>query len=213
MAPLYPAWANTVYRTVIVVVLVLAASVVIVPMVYVRTPYNTEQFDLREQPVMFDHRHHARDDGISCLYCHEGADRGPTAGLPSTDVCMGCHVQVWRDSPKLELVRQSAVSGEPIPWVRIHDVADFVYFHHGVHVSAGIDCVRCHGDVSRMASVVQVAPLTMGWCLDCHRAPLEMIPRGLQIDSAWEATVDMFTDSPAGDRSITSLTTCTACHR
>ena len=213
MPPLYPPWANTIYRAVIVAVLVTAGGAIVAPMIYVRTPYNTKQLDHRDQPVMFDHRHHVRDDGIACLYCHANAATGASAGVPSTDLCMGCHVQVWRDSPALARVRESAITGRPIRWVRIHDTADFVYFHHGVHVSQGIDCARCHGDVSRMASVVQVAPLTMGWCLDCHREPQKMIARELNIESSWEATVDMFTDSPRGDRSITSLTTCSACHR
>jgi hypothetical protein len=217
MAALYPAWSNTAYRLALLALALLVAGLVVGPMIYVRTPYNTAQFEPWDQPVEFDHRHHARDDGIECLYCHSSAETSATAGVPTTGVCMGCHVQVWNQSPLLEPVRRSYFSGAPIRWRRVHALPDFVYFNHAVHVRRGIDCQRCHGEVDRMARVMQMQPLTMGWCLDCHRSPERAAgpdpatptpPR-----SAWGATVDMFTRHSTADRSITGLTTCSTCHR
>lgn len=209
---LYARGANTVYRLAIVAVLAVPVGLIVGPWLYVRSPYNTNQFVPWDQPVEFDHRHHVRDNGIECLYCHSSAERSPNAGVPATAVCMGCHAQVWNDSPLLERVRSSYFSGRPINWKRVHDLPDFVYFNHSVHVQRGLTCMHCHGDVGRMARVVQVQPLTMGWCLDCHRRaralPAPSVPR-----NDWEATVDMFTDRVSDDRSITPLTTCTACHR
>ena len=162
-------------------------------MIYMRTPYASHQFRALEQPVEFDHRHHVRDDGIDCLYCHPGAEKERFAGLPSTATCMGCHNQVWPESAQLAPVRRSAFESQPIAWRRVHDLPEFVYFNHGVHVQGGgIACARCHGQVEDMARVYRVAPLTMDWCLDCHRDPPGAAQHG---------------------RALTSLTTCTACHR
>jgi hypothetical protein len=213
MARLYPAWAVAMYRPALVALALVPAAAVVGPMIYVRTPYNTSQFEAWAQPVEFDHRHHVRDDGIECLYCHSAAERSANAGVPTTAVCMGCHNQIWNESPLLEPVRRSYFSGRPIEWRRVHDLPDFTYFHHGVHVQAGIDCESCHGDVGRMARVVQTQPLTMGWCLDCHREARERLPHRIAPTTTWSATVELFTDSPGGERAITSLTTCTACHR
>lgn len=210
--PLYPRWANTVYRVALVALVLGVASLVIVPMLYVRTTYNTSQFVPWDQPVEFDHRHHFRDDGIECLYCHSSAERSASAGIPTTDVCMGCHAQVWNNSPLLEVVRRSYFSGTPINWKRVHDLPDFVYFNHSVHVTQGIACENCHGDVGSMARVVQVQPLTMGWCLDCHRQARTLVPQRVPTDT-WEAALQMLGDPRTPDREITPLTTCTACHR
>jgi len=192
MAALFPPWANTVYRAVLAAGLVGATVVVAAPMVLARTSYVTGEDQPIEQPIEFDHRHHARDDGIDCLYCHPGAERTAHAGIPTTETCMGCHGQVWNQSPLLEPVRRSYFSGEPIRWRRVYDLPDFVYFHHGVHVQAGVACARCHGDVANMPRVYRAAPLTMTWCLDCHRDPPGPAHPG---------------------RRVTAITTCSACHR
>lgn len=214
LTPLYPRWSNTVYRVAVVAILAIPVALIAGPMLWVRTTYNTNQFVPWDQPVEFDHRHHSRDDGIECLYCHSAAERSASAGVPTTGLCMGCHAQIWNQSPLLDTVRRSYFSGQPINWKRVHDVPDFVYFNHAVHVTQGIACENCHGDVGQMARVMQVQPLTMGWCLDCHRrasqvkAPTTSIPA-----DSWEASVDMFRATPTDDRSVTPLTTCTACHR
>lgn len=210
---LYPPWSTLVYRLALVALLAGAASLVIVPMLYVRTAYNTSQFEPWDQPVEFDHRHHVRDDGIECLYCHSGAERSASAGVPTTAVCMGCHDEIWQQSPLLEVVRRSYFSGKPIPWRRVHQLPGFVYFDHSVHVVHGIACERCHGDVGGMPRVVQVQPLTMNWCLDCHREPEVAIPRGPIPGNAWAAAMRMIFKNVANDRRVTLLTTCTTCHR
>ena len=192
MPALFPPWSNTPYRIAIGVIVATVALLIAAPIWFVRTPYATAQYRPVDQPVEFDHRHHVRDDGIDCRYCHTGVETQARAGIPSTETCMGCHGQIWNDSPLLEPVRASYASGAPIAWVRVHDMPDFVYFHHGVHTSAGVECVYCHGDVENMAKVYRVTPMTMGWCLDCHRDPPGPADHG---------------------RAITRLTTCTACHR
>src|SRR5947208_176944 len=120
MAKLFPGWSDSALRVGIVALLVGGASAVVAPMIYMRTPYNTGQFNPVDQPVEFDHRHHVQDDGIDCRYCHSTVERSPHASVPSTEVCMGCHNQVWRASPMLEPVRRSYASGAPIPWNRVH---------------------------------------------------------------------------------------------
>ncbi|HEV8551636.1 MAG TPA: cytochrome c3 family protein [Polyangiaceae bacterium] len=190
MPALFPPWSNHALRLVLVLVMLFALATVTLPMIYVRTPFATEKDFEHEQPVAFDHRHHVLDDGIACLYCHSGAERSPAAGVPGTDVCMGCHAQIWNDTPLLAPVRQSAATGTPLRWDRVHALADFVYFDHSVHVRGGIDCARCHGPVESMARVRRVHAFTMDFCLDCHRHP------------------------PARPTArMSALTTCSACHR
>lgn len=211
--PLYPRWSTTVYRLVLIVLVVGAALLVIGPMTYVRSAYSTSQFEPWDQPVEFDHRHHYRDDGIQCLYCHSSAERSANAGVPTTAVCMGCHAQIWNDSPLLEVVRRSYFSGQPIRWRRVHQLPGFVYFNHSVHIAHGFACERCHGDVGSMARVSQVAPLTMNWCVDCHRGYQSGVGSERVTDNAWAGSMRMFFKRVANDRRVTSLTTCTACHR
>jgi hypothetical protein len=197
VAALFARWTNVPYGVVLAALGAIVLAGVIAPLICVRTPYATAQFAPVVQPVAFDHRHHVRDDGIDCLYCHPGAETSAVAGVPTTELCMGCHGQVWPDSPQLAPVRASWESGVAIGWRRVHDLPDHVYFHHGVHVRAGIDCARCHGRVELMARVERVAPLTMGWCLDCHRSPPGLSDPNLRDPG----------------RRITRITTCSACHR
>jgi Cytochrome c7 and related cytochrome c len=220
MPALFPKWTNTAFRLGIAAAALLLPGTVVGLMFYVRSPWNTSQFEPVEQPVEFDHRHHVIDDQIACLYCHRGAETSRYAGIPSTDVCMGCHSQVWNDSPLLEEVRRSYFSNRPIAWNRVHDLPDFVYFDHAVHVQDGVRCATCHGRVETMARVYQVAPLTMGWCLDCHRqVEVGRLERGQQqadlgSTSMWGATVRASLPGAALERhQVTRLTTCTACHR
>jgi hypothetical protein len=192
VAALFPRWANAVYAVVLVTFLLIVAAAIAAPMIYVRTPYGTDQHRRIVQPVPFDHRHHARDDMIDCLYCHPDAETSEHAGIPPTEVCMGCHGQVWPDSPQLALVRESWRTGVAIGWKRVNDVPDHVYFNHAVHVRGGVACALCHGEVQNMARVARYAPLTMGWCIDCHRKPPNQPDHGYRV---------------------TPLTTCSACHR
>jgi Cytochrome c7 and related cytochrome c/Class III cytochrome C family len=216
MASVFPPWANTAFRVFAVAALVGGVGVVAAPMIWVRTPWARGQWEVADQPVEFDHRHHNRDDGIDCRYCHNTVDRAATAGIPSTDKCMGCHDQIWNQSPMLEVVRRSYFSGAPIPWNRVHQVPGFVYFNHAIHVSKGFGCSTCHGRVDRMPAVYQVASLTMGWCLDCHRNPEQYIrPLGEITNMAWSAgdRQGALGHRLASELGVRSLTGCTTCHR
>jgi hypothetical protein len=124
-----------------------------------------------KQPVAFSHEQHAGRLGMSCLYCHGNAEKSAHAGIPSTQICMNCHQAIKPDSPLLKEVRASWSSGKPIRWVRVHETPDYVYFNHSVHVKRGVGCVSCHGAVNEMPVIVHEKPLSMGWCLDCHREP------------------------------------------
>jgi hypothetical protein len=218
MSALFPTSANTAYRLVLLAGFVSSASFIVGLMVYVRTPWNTRQFLAVDQPVQFDHRHHVVDDEIPCLYCHRGAESSAFAGVPPTSVCMGCHAQIWSNSALLEPVRDSYFSGLSLEWNRVHALPEFVYFNHAVHVQRGLGCAPCHGRVERMARVYAVAPLTMDWCLDCHRAGGAIVSAAPNparaLGGLWgESALDVDALRTQRSRAVTPLTTCTACHR
>ena len=121
-----------------------------------------------EQPIAFSHRIHAGEHEIPCQYCHNVADRSPTAGIPAVEVCMGCHALVKTDSEEVQKIHQYWEDGEPIPWVRIHNLADHAQFNHQPHIRAGVECQECHGPIEQMDVVYQYATLQMGWCINCH---------------------------------------------
>jgi len=170
-----------------------------------------------EQPVPYSHRLHAGQLGIDCRYCHANVERSFEAMIPPTQTCMGCHSQIRTDSARLQPVRDSWESGEPIEWVRVHNIPDHAYFDHSVHLSAGVGCVSCHGRVDR-AEVVQVEePLSMGWCLDCHRNPEEHLrPTSRITDMDW--TQEQATEEERAeialllDRAVPPEN-CSGCHR
>ncbi|MEX0714920.1 MAG: cytochrome c3 family protein [Pirellulales bacterium] len=137
----------------------------------IRSPYATGVDVVRDQPVPFSHDHHVRGLGIDCRYCHASVEKSAFAGMPASEVCMGCHSQIWADSPLLAPVRESFRTGRPLAWTRVHDLPDFVYFNHGIHVAKGIGCESCHGRVDQMPLMRKAASLHMEWCLDCHRRP------------------------------------------
>ncbi|HEX7051832.1 MAG TPA: cytochrome c3 family protein [Longimicrobiales bacterium] len=216
MAAKFPRWSDSVVRAGGVVLLIAVVGIPAFLMVWVRTPYTTGQFEPVRQPVEFDHRHHVADDGIDCLYCHDLADRSPYAGVPPTERCLGCHNQIWNESPLLLPVWRSGLTGRSIPWRRVHDLPDFVYFDHSIHVGKGVGCETCHGRVDRMARVYQVAPLTMGWCLDCHRHPERYLrPREEVTTMGWVPPRPQRVLGPELERryGVREITNCTACHR
>ena len=122
-----------------------------------------------EQPIAFSHRIHAGDNRIPCLYCHFAARTSRHAGIPPANVCMNCHGLLEVQTSEVEKLKEAVQDRRPIRWVRVHNLPDFVYFNHSQHVLSGVACQRCHGRVERMDRVEQATPLTMGWCLDCHR--------------------------------------------
>jgi hypothetical protein len=170
----------------------------------------------RRQPVQFSHKHHVQDDGIDCRYCHTTVETQAFAGMPPTHTCMTCHSQIWAESPALAPVRQSYSENTPIVWQRVHDLPDYVYFNHAIHVKKGFACIICHGRVDLMPLVWKAKPLNMVWCLSCHRSPeLYVRPREYVFDMKWTPREDQLT---MGRRlvkqyGIRSLTDCYTCHR
>lgn len=131
-----------------------------------------------DQPVPFSHKHHVEGLGIDCRFCHADVERGPSAGFPSTHVCMTCHSQVWTHATVLAPVRQSLASGRPLVWNRVARLPDYVYFNHSIHVSRGVPCVACHGRVDAMPLLARAHPFEMRFCLQCHRDPApRLVPR------------------------------------
>ena len=169
-----------------------------------------------EQPVPYSHALHAGDLGIDCRYCHTSVETTAKANIPPTATCMNCHSTIKTESEKLALVRQSAEVGVPIQWVRVHDLPDYAYFNHAGHIQSGVGCVSCHGRVDRMEVVEQVKPLTMGWCLECHRNPDANIrPNEFVTVMDWVAEGDpaVLGAELRAKHNISPKTNCTTCHR
>jgi hypothetical protein len=169
-----------------------------------------------DQPMWFDHRHHVAGFRIDCRYCHYTVERAPTASVPPTEACVPCHQAVWLQSRYFQPVRASLATGRPIEWVRVHDLPDYVFFNHAIHVRKGVGCETCHGRVDRMERVKQVAPLTMEWCLECHRAPERFLrPRPEVTTMGYRPAGSQEEIGLALKRAydVAEVTTCTACHR
>ena len=187
--------------------------------VLMRSSWVTRQHEFVEQPIQFSHAHHAGGMGIDCRYCHTSVETSAFAGIPPTKTCMNCHSQLWNTAPILEPVRASFRDDKPLSWVRVHDLPDFVYFNHGIHVNKGVGCATCHGQVDKMPLVYQNATLMMNWCLDCHRNPEKYVrPRDQVFNMNWERPAD---DPDLGARlvkeykigTVEQLTSCSTCHR
>lgn len=149
--------------------------------------YTTGQYVVRHQPVPFSHEHHVRGLGIDCRYCHTSVERSSFAGLPPTETCMNCHRYIWTNAQLLEPIRASYRDNVPVQWTRVHDLPDFVYFNHSVHIAKGIGCESCHGKVNAMPLMLQENSLQMQWCLDCHRDPVKNVrPREEVFNIDWE---------------------------
>ena len=136
-----------------------------------RSPWVTRQGQRPDQPVPFSHKHHVEGLGLQCQYCHTQVEKAAYAGVPPTKTCINCHAQIWTNAQLLEPVRHSWATGESINWIRVHDLPDYVYFNHEIHVNKGIGCASCHGRVDEMPLMYQQNSLQMEWCLNCHRNP------------------------------------------
>lgn len=182
----------------------------------VRSPYETMQNVPREQPVPFSHEHHVGGLGIDCRYCHTTVEYSSFANIPATKICMNCHSQMWATSPMLEPVRESYRTGRSIEWTRVNDLPEFVYFNHSIHVHKGVGCETCHGRVDKMPLTWQAQPLTMKWCLDCHRHPERYVrPRDKVFAMNYRPPHDQLA---LGSELVTryhiqSLISCSTCHR
>jgi Cytochrome c7 and related cytochrome c len=183
-----------------------------------RSDYWTRVGEAPAQPVPFSHQHHVEDLGIDCRYCHTSVETSAFAGMPPTETCMTCHSQIWKDAPILQPVRYSFQTGTPLRWTRVHDLPDYVYFNHSIHVNKGIGCASCHGRVDQMPLTKQVQPLYMRWCLDCHRAPEHHLrPRSEVFNMDYRPPADQ---SAAGRElinqqgvTVEGLSDCYTCHR
>lgn len=211
----FPRWTNAI-RPLVGVALVVVPAYLIVVVWLGFSPKTINAGYQPVQPVPYSHALHVGKLGIDCRYCHNTVERGAKAALPPTQTCMNCHQRVRAKSEKLALVRQSAATGEPIRWVRVHDLPDYVYFDHSAHVTRGVSCVECHGRIDKMEVVRQVAPLSMGWCLSCHRNPdAHLRPPELVTRLDWVPEEDRET---VGRRirqanNIHPSTDCSTCHR
>src|SRR5947209_921849 len=184
-----------------------------------RSPYVTYAGVARPQPVPFSHEHHVAGLGIDCRYCHTSVETSAFAGIPPTRTCMNCHSQIWTQSPMLERVRESYRTGQSISWVRVHTLAEFVYFDHSIHLKKGVGCATCHGRVDEMPLTTQVASLHMEWCLECHRNPERYVrPREQVFNMGWDPADVGKSQEVLGRElvqayGIQRLTSCSVCHR
>jgi Cytochrome c7 and related cytochrome c len=153
-----------------------------------RSPWVTRQGQRPEQPVPFSHKHHVQGLGLQCQYCHVTVEKSSYAGIPPTKTCMNCHAQIWTNAALLEPVRNSWATGQSLAWTRVHDLPDFVFFSHEIHVNKGLGCASCHGRVDQMPLMYAQNTLQMEWCLDCHRNPAKNLRPTQQIyNMAWDA--------------------------
>ena len=216
MSQIFPPSANSYARGSIIGVLVLLGTLGLTLDRLSRSPYVTRADTVREQPVQFSHQHHNAGLGIDCRFCHTSVEKAASAGIPPTKTCMNCHSQIWLNSPYLEIVRASFRDDKPLHWTRVHDLPDFVYFNHSVHVKKGMGCATCHGRVDRMPLMLQKASLQMGWCLDCHKNPAKYVrPRELvtQMDYVPPANQMEVGERLVKAYQVQSLTSCSTCHR
>ena len=216
MSDVFPKWTNKLPGRLIVGALLLGAGVT-AGLTYYFSPKYTRVGYQPIQPVAFSHTIHAGQLGLDCRYCHNGVEKSWYSNIPSANTCMNCHNQVLKDDPKLALVRESAQSGKPIPWVQIHKVPDYVYFNHSVHVNRGVSCVHCHGQVNKMDEVYHAKPLSMTFCLDCHRDPAKNVrPPAEVYNLDWVPPQNFAKNQGAKfvhDWKVNASQNCSACHR
>jgi len=205
---------NTVSRATIFGAVFILAVFLWLALQIVRSPYVSGAGVIKPQPVPFSHQHHVGECGIDCRYCHTSVEESSFAGIPPTATCMNCHSQLWTDSPMLEPVRASYREDKPLVWNRVHDLPDFVFFDHSIHIRRGVACATCHGDLAEMPLTWKESTLYMEWCLECHRQPEKNIgpPEAVFASAATPET-------PLADRDVawvnkrgTLLTNCSLCH-
>jgi hypothetical protein len=217
MAQMFPRWTNQVPKIAPVILGLVLVSVTFT-IWYWFSPKHLVVGYAPEQPVPYSHKLHAGQLGMDCRYCHNNVERSAYAGVPSTQTCMNCHANVKKDSPILQPIRDSWKSGDPVPWVRIHKVADYAYFDHSAHLTRGVGCVSCHGRVDQMIVVRQQEPLNMEWCLNCHRNPEPSLrPLDKITDMDWKASDMSANEKQEIAERLSTLqppvVNCAGCHR
>ena len=218
MPQIFPPSANWASKASILVTLVIVGTFLGILLNINRLDYVSKVGVPVDQPVPFSHKHHVKGMGIDCRYCHTTVEESAFAGIPPTETCMTCHSQVWTEAPILEPVRLSFRDNKPLEWTRVHDLPDFAYFNHSIHVQQGVGCQTCHGQVDQMPLMWKENTLNMEWCLECHREPEKFVrPRAEVFNLAWEAPDDQ---EDLGRRLVeeyqiqtTQLTDCSICHR
>jgi len=232
MSQIFPRSANTLSRVSIVGAVLLIGLLLGLVYELGASPWVTRQYVAREQPIQFSHERHVAGNGIDCRYCHTSVEQSRFAGIPPTKTCMNCHSQIFSNAPFLEPVRASFNSNKPLRWTRVHDLPDFVYFDHSIHVNKGVGCTSCHGQVDKMPLMYQSSTLQMAWCLDCHRNPEKNVrPRDQVFSVAYKqpssaapvkALGKEFTDQRELGLALVAeykiqeprnLTSCSTCHR
>ena len=219
MPQLFRRSANTLARLSIALGVLLAGGGLGLLLLLQRSSYVTQAYVARDQPVQFSHKHHVGDDGIDCRYCHQTVETAASAGLPPTKTCMNCHSQLFSNTQYLEIVRASWNEDKPIKWTRVHDLPDFAYFNHSIHVNKGVGCSTCHGRIDQMPGIWNVSSLQMEWCVECHRAPEKVLRDKKDITNMeWEPAINQEVKGRelAKQYNIQStdvLTSCSTCHR
>lgn len=215
MAQLFPRWLNKLPLFAAIVGLVAPVGA-IAGIWYYGSPRFTDVGYRPIQPVPYSHKLHAGELGLDCRYCHASVEVSAVANIPPTQTCMNCHKLVKRDSEALAPIRESDSSGRPMRWVRVHKLPDYAYFPHRAHIAAGIGCVNCHGRIDTMEVVTQMKPLSMGWCLDCHRDPGRFRrPVSEVTNMKWGVPKDAaaLAAKLASERPVNPPLACSGCHR
>src|SRR5436190_10232145 len=216
MSQIFHRSANTIARVSIFGALFFIAAFIGLLYQIDRSPWVTLEHVSREQPIQFSHERHVAGNGIDCRYCHTSVEESAFAGIPPTKTCMNCHAQIFSTSPFLEPVRQSFRSDQSIQWTRVHDLPDFVYFNHSIHLHKGIGCTTCHGQVDRMPLMWQEQSLQMEWCIGCHRRPEAYVrPREAVFRVDYLPPPDQLELGRrlVAEYQIQKLTSCSTCHR
>ncbi len=215
MAQIFERWTNDLPLRIAAASLV-AGGLVVAGIWYFFSPKFTDVGYQPEQPVPYSHKLHAGDLGINCLYCHATVDRAPVAVVPPTQICMNCHRVIKRDSPLLAAIRDSSSTSRPMRWVRVHNLPGFAYFDHRPHIRAGVGCASCHGRIDKMEVVAQAQPLSMSWCLDCHRNPGPNLRPAHEVTNMdWTPGKDQaqLAAQIIKEKRLAPPLDCTGCHR
>ncbi len=218
MPQLFRPSSNTVAKVSIALVVLFLGGLLAIGYTMDRGSWITSIEVAPEQPIPFSHKHHVKDDGIDCRYCHTSVETSSFAGLPPTETCMSCHSQIWINATLLQPLRDSWTSGRSIEWVRVHQLPDFVYFNHSIHINKGIGCSTCHGRVDEMALMYKVNTLNMNWCINCHRDPAKFIrPKSevFNVDYVYPPEDEQMKlgRKLMNEYHAQSLTDCVTCHR
>lgn len=221
MANIFPKWSNSV-PVKVVIALLLTGSAATAGVWYYFSPNYTKVGYMPTQPVPYSHAIHVGQLGLDCRYCHTFVDRSPHANIPGPNVCMNCHSpdlgNVLSDDARLAPIRESYASGQPVQWIKIHNLPDYAYFNHAVHVNRGVSCVECHGQINEMDTVAEAKPLGMSFCLDCHRNPEQVVrPLDKVFDLTWKpdskAAQEQNGTKFVHDWKILPPQSCSGCHR